>query len=328
MRVLITGAGGFIGRGLTAAVLAGGLNAQGIEELVLVDGDLSKLPVNENDNLSTTRIQGSIGDNPVLEQVFARPVDVVFHLAGITSGAAQENLDLGLAVNVQATMTLLDALNQPRQKAAPPPRLIFASSIAVFGAPLPASVNDDTPPEPILSYGCQKRMMELLIADYARRGVVDGRSIRFSGVIARPAQKQGVQKAALSAFSSDILRELAANRPWVCPVSKDATSWLVSHFCAVTQLLVAAKIPAGQWPASRAVTLPALRVTMSELVAALERYLGQKRAHLVQWAPDPELEAQFGRWPVLATETADKLGFRHDGSVDALVTQALSEHGV
>jgi len=322
MRVLITGAGGFIGRGLTAAVLAGGLNAPGIDELVLVDMDLSNLPVNEHDNIPTTRIQGSIGDNPVLEQVFARPVDVVFHLAGITSGAAQENLALGLRVNVQGTMALMEALR--RQQTSPAQRLVFASSIAVFGAPLPDAVNDDTPLEPILSYGCQKRMMELLIADYARRGYVDGRSIRFSGVIARPPQKQ----KALSAFSSDILQALAANRPYVCPVSKEATVWLVSHFCAITQLLAAAKIPAGQWPASRAVTLPALRVTMSELVAALERYLGQKRAHLVQWVPDPELEAQFGRWPVLATGTADKLGFRHDGSVDALVAQALSEYGV
>jgi len=322
MRVLITGAGGFIGRGLTAAVLAGGLNA--VDELVLVDVDLSNLPVNENkgasEHICTTRIQGSILEAPVLKQVFARPVDCVFHLAGITSRAAQDNLDLGLAVNVRATMTLLDALRG--QQASPPPRLIFASSIAVFGAPLPDLINDDTQPEPTLSYGCQKRMMELLIADHARRGYVDGRSIRFSGVIARPAQKQ----KALSAFSSDILRELAANRSYVCPVSKDATSWLVSHPCAVTQLLAAAKIPGKQWPASRALTLPALRVSMSGLIAALERHLGQKREHLVQWQPDAEIEAQFGRWPPLATNAADTLGFTHDGSVENLVARALSEH--
>jgi len=327
MRVLITGAGGFIGRGLTAAVLAGGLNA--IDELVLVDVDSSNLPVNENNqnnSIPTTRIQGSILDAPVLEQVFVQPVDCVFHLAGITSRTAQENLDVGLAVNVQATMTLLDALRG--QQAASPPRLVFASSIAVFGAPMPAVINDDTPPEPSLSYGCQKRMMELLIADYTQRGLVDGRSVRFSGVIARPPQKPGVRKAALSAFSSDILQELAANRPYVCPVSKNATSWLVSRFCAVRQLLLAAKIPGELWPASRAITLPALRVSMIDLVVALERHLGQKRAHWVQWQPDAEIEAQFGRWPPLVTNAADTLGFVHDGSVENLVARALSEHTV
>jgi len=329
MRVLITGAGGYLGRGLTAAVLAGGLTHVAAHNtplhLVLVDTDLSALPAQSDNrhNVQTTCISGSIADASVLQQVFAQPMDLVFHLAGITSRAAQDDLALGLAVNLHATLALLDAL---RQQSSPtsltPARLIFASSIAVFGVPLPEAISDDTAPEPVLSYGCQKRVCELLIADFTRRGAVDGRSIRFSGVIARPPAPTFRQ--ALSAFSSDLLQTLAAGRPYICPVSPQATNWLVSLPCAVNQLLHAAHTAAEHWPASRVVTLPALRVCIADLIAALEQQRGHKLAHRVQWQPDAELEAQFGRWPVLTTQAANRLGFVHDASVETLVSRALN----
>ena len=312
MRIVITGAGGYIAADLVKALLEGQFDKVPVTRLVLNDLDLSRF------NLTDPRVelvQGSLADAHVLDQLLAQPADWVFHLAGITSRKAEQDLALGLRVNLHATMALLEALRQQNR----PARLVFASSIGVFGVPLPPEVNDSTPIKPTLSYGTQKHMAELLIADYTRRGHVDGRSIRLPGVIARPSQSI----KALSTFSSDLLQELAAGRSYTCPVSAQATNWLISLPCSVAQIVHAAQTSTSGWPAERVVTLPALRVRTGDLVQALERHLGMPLSHLVQWAPNPQIEAQFGNWPLLHTQAADQLGFSHDGTAENLVARAL-----
>ena len=319
MRILITGAAGYIGQGLTQALLAGQLEGQPLTQLVLNDLDLSDV---QADDPRVRRVPGSLNDAAVIDALLKEPLDCVFHLAGITSRRAEEDLALGLEVNVQATMALLEGLRSqaPSAGSDSPPKLVFTSSIAVFGTPLPALIDDSTPIEPTLSYGAQKRMMELLLADYARRGHIDTRTVRLPGVIARPLQPQ----KPLSAFSSDIMQELAAGRPYSCPVSPQASNWLISQSCCIAQLIHAAFSPAEDWPACRVVTLPAQRVTTAELITALENLLGRSLAHLVQWAPQPAIEAQFASWPILHTDAADRLGFSHDGTPELLVERALA----
>lgn len=313
MRIIITGAGGYIGQGLAQALLAGRFDGVSVTQLVLND---VKLPASTDPDSRVRQVPGSLNDAEILDALFDEPADWVFHLAGITSRQAEEDLALGLQVNLLATVALLERLRlQPV-----PARLVFTSSIGVFGAPLPAVIDDSTPVEPALSYGTQKRMAELLIADYARRGHVDGRTVRLPGVIARPPQPQ----KAMSAFSSDILQELAAGRSYTCPVSPEASNWLISLPCCLEQLIHAARSPAPSWPTSRVVTLPAQRVTTGVLVSALEGHLARPLAHLVTWAPEPAIEAQYGNWPTLRTDAADHIGFCHDGTPERLVARALA----
>lgn len=309
MRILITGANGFIGQGLVQALCQQPLP---ITEIIANDIDLSGLTTG---NARLSCVTGSLDQPEILAQLLAKPIDWVFHLAGITSKRAEEDLPLGLAVNVHSTMALLAGLAAQSR----PARLVFASSIGVFGVPLPRLVDDHTPIAPTLSYGVQKRMVELLVADYARRGLVDGRTVRLPGVIARPLQAI----RPLSAFSSDILHCLAAGQPFTSPVSPQSTNWLLSRPCCIAQLIHALQSDAAHWPSSRVVTLPALRMTTAELVQALEQHLGRPLAQLVTWAPIAAIEAQFGNWPELHTPAAAALGFVHDGSGQQLVAAAL-----
>lgn len=309
MRILITGANGFIGQGLVQALCEQPLP---ITEIIANDLDLSGVL---SDDPRLRRVPGPMSQPEVLAQLLSEPIDWVFHLAGITSKRAEEDLPLGLEVNVHSSMALLAGLAAQ----ATPARLLFASSIGVFGVPLPAQVDDDTPIAPTLSYGTQKRMVELLVADYARRGLVDGRTVRLPGVIARPP----LAISAFSTFSSDILHTLAAGRSFTCPVSPESTNWLLSRPCCIAQLIHALQSDGQHWPSGRAVTLPALRLTTGELVLALEQHLNKPLAHLVNWAPIAAIEAQFGNWPMLLTPAAAALGFVHDGSGEHLVAAAL-----
>jgi nucleoside-diphosphate-sugar epimerase len=247
--------------------------------------------------------------------------DIVFHLAGITSRQAEANPSLGLAVNVTATLALLERLATRSDPGDTPPVFVHASSIGVFGTPLPASIDDDTIPAPTLSYGTHKRMIELLLADHARRGRIDGRAVRLPSVVARPRETSG----ALSSFASDLLSEPAAGRDYTCPIGPEGTLWLLSTPACIEALIHAARLPAHALPPSRCWTLPALRASAGEIVAALARRFGREAAQRVRWAPDPTLNAQFANWPPLHTPLADALGFRHDGDLDRMLRRALQD---
>lgn len=313
MHIVITGAGGYIGHALTRWLgTQSHFAGQAITRLSRTD---LSLPPLEHSPAFLQDIEGDLCQAPLREQLLSEPADYVFHLAGITSKRAEENLHLSLEVNLQASIALLEDLRQQARKAT----VVFTSSIGVFGTPLPTHIDDQTPIQPTLSYGTHKRMVELLIADYSRLGHIDGRSVRLPGIIARPLQAI----AALSSFSSDLVQHMAAGTAYTCPVSADAANWLISLPCCLKQLLHAAQSSAADWPTSRVVTLPALRVLTGELVTSLVHHYGSDRDGLVSWQPNADIEAQFGRWPTLDTTLADQLGFTHDHTLENLIHRAL-----
>lgn len=322
-RVLVTGAGGWIGAALARRLCA--LRASGefaAERLTLVDlrlGDAAALP-------GVQCIEGSVGDPQVIARATADAPDLVFHLAALTSRRCEADLAAALDVNLRATVALLEALRAQGRC----PAVVFTSSIAVYGAPLPASIDDATAPLPALSYGALKLAVEVLLADCSRRGAVDALALRLPGIVARPAQPG----AALSAFASDLIREPACGRAVVCPVPPDATIWWLSLPRCVDALVQAARIlasrradpqaAASELPRTRALTLPALRASPVQVVDALVRRCGAGVRDLVAYAPDAALAAQFGSWPPLSTAAADRLGMHHDGDLDALIERALA----
>jgi D-erythronate 2-dehydrogenase len=306
MNIVLTGAGGFIGRALVRRLLEN-RGRLAIERLTLID--LAVPPIEAE---GVRVLTGSIADPALLAAAVALPTDLVFHLASVPGGMAERDFDLGRQVNLDATLALLEKARSTGRA----PRFVFASSIAVLGASLPDPVDDSTPLRPTLSYGTHKVIGELLVEDFNRRGWIDGRSVRLPGVVARPPQRTGQ----LSAFMSDIIRELAAGRRYECPVGAESTTWLMSVHQAVDNLLHAALL---QPTDVRTWTLPAVRSSMSELAAAVGTALGRDTAGLVTYQSNPELENCFGHYPRLLTPAAEAAGFRHDGSLDVLVRRAL-----
>lgn len=312
MRVLVTGAGGFIGRVLVARLLEAGLGGRRAGELVAVDLALADLP----DDPRLRPVTGSIADADVLAQAFGAPVDAVFHLASVPGGAAEAAPDLGRRVNLDATAQLLAGLREQGGR----PRFVFASTVAVYGDPLPAVVDEDTPPRPVMSYGAHKLAAEVLVADAARRGWVDACSLRLPGVVARPGDGAGL----VSAFMSQLFRRLAAGEPIVLPVSADATAWWISVGACVDNLLHAAGVDTARLDARCVVQMPALHLSIGAVVDALARRHGELRRALVRHEPQERVQRLFASFPPLHAPRAEALGFRHDGSADALVERATA----
>ena len=318
--VIVTGANGYLGSALSYR-LCSQLAAGVIQTLTLIDQQRAdddalreSLPSSLRGQLH--QVVGDLRDPATLAHALAQRPDRVFHLAGITSRQAEDDFALGLAVNVDAAMALFERLREQPVC----PVLVFASSCGVYGPPMPSLIDDATVPTPGLSYGSQKLMMEILLADYSRRGWLDARSVRLPSVVARPAPRG----AAASSFSSDLIRETALGRRYVCPVGPDASLWFLSLPTCVEQLLHAAELPAELLPRTRAWNLPALRVTADEVVRAIARRLGRDPDSLVQYQPQPAMQAQFAQWPALSTKTAHGLGFAHDGTLEQLLDNALA----
>lgn len=309
-RVLVTGAAGFVGRVLVRRLLTDGLDGRPVEALVLADLALADFP----DDGRLHKIEGSLAEPGVLARAMAEPVDAVFHLASVPGGAAEKNPDLGRRVNLDATLQLVDLLRAQGTAA----RLIFASTIAVYGEPLPAMVDEHTPAAPALSYGAHKLACEILIADAARRGWVQACSLRLPGVVARPGDGAGL----ISAFMSQLFWKLRAGEPIVLPVSAEGRAWWISVGACVDNLLHAACIETQALGPRRMVQMPALHLAMADVVAALIRAYGADRQALVSFAPQARVQALFASYPPLQTPTADALGFCHDGSVDVLARRA------
>ena len=317
MHVLITGAAGFLGGAVARRLSPGSmLGGRAVTQLTLMD-----LALEGQAHSGVCHCAGDMGNAAWLCAALKErpPIDVLFHLASIPGGSAEQNYLLARRVNLEATQTLLEHGQQQVASGQPAPVFVFASSIAVFGQ-MPTVVDDDAPTRPHMTYGTQKRIGELWVEDFSRRGWVDGRAVRIPGVLARPPARTGQ----LSAFLSDLIRELAAGRDFTCPTSPGATTWASSLSCLVEQLLHAASFDVSTGDGHRTLTLPTLRFAMAELVQAVGRVYATPAADLVRWAPDARIEALFGRFPPLVTPRAEAAGFRPDRDLDTLVRQALA----
>lgn len=320
MHIVITGAGGFVGRALVQRLLqpASDNGFGAVTQLSLIDLHLAA--PTEPAGVPVRCFSGSFGDAALLSQVFDTPVHAVFHLASIPGGTAENDYTLGREVNLDATQRLLEACKAQAEASGPVARFVFASTIGVFGAPLPALVDEDTPCQPQMTYGAQKLIGEILVADFSRRGWIEGCSVRLPGVLARPPARTGQ----MSAFMSDIIRELAAHRPFTCPTGPEATTWASSLPNVVDNLCHAAKVSASVLAQARTYTLPTQCFTMQALVQAIAHVHGSEVLKLIQWAPDARIEALFGRFPPLRTPRAEAAGFEADADLPTLVRQALA----
>lgn len=313
MRVMVVGAAGFLGRVMVKRLLERGqLRGRSIDTVVLLDQHLD----DGFQDRRLRRLSGSITEPALLRRGLADGIDVVFHLASVAGGAAEQNYRLGQQVNLLASLELLDQL---RNKAKPPV-LVYASSVAVYGGGLPARMDEQYPPRPALSYGAHKWMIEQQLNDLVRRGEVDGRALRLPGIVARPVETNGLR----SAFMSELLQRFAAGEPYTCPVSPQASAWWMSAACCVDNLIHAAELELDPRVHQRVWQPPVLHLSVAAVVDALAEAFGEERLSLIRYEPDADLEALFGRFPPLRTPQAKALGFRHDGSALALVRHALN----
>lgn len=321
MRVLITGGAGFVGTRLARALLSRGqLAGQTIDELVLAD--LCAPPA---ELLKDPRVRASAGALIAQCAALSRErFDAVFHLAAAVSAECEADFDLGLRSNLDTTRVLLDALRTPGNA----PRFIFASSVAVFGSdpglPLPPVVRDETLPTPQSSYGIQKFICEQLVADYTRKGFVDGRNVRLMTVVVRPGRPNG----AASGFLSGIIREPAHGRVAVCPVSAETKVAIASPARTVEGLIAVCEVSRDSLKGRTAVNLPALTVSVGEMLDALEKVAGSEARELVRFEPDPRIARIVGGWPVVFDiSRAQRLGLDPDPDFISIARQFFDDEG-
>lgn len=313
MRVLITGGAGFIGRKLAQRLLQGPNG--GLDRLTLFD-------VAHAEGLAPDpRLELRMGDitRPGVMLDLLRPgYDVVYHLAAVVSGAAEADFDLGYAVNLDGTRHLLQAVRAFGRR----PRFIFASSVAVFGGELPATVRDDTHLTPQTSYGAQKAAGELLVADHHRKGMIDGLSLRLPTIVVRP----GKPNRAASTWASSIFREPLAGLPAVCPVTRDTAMYVLSPRRVIDALVHAMTLPGEALGMNRSVTLPGRTYTVEAMAAALERVAGRGVVERIRWEHDPAIQTIVAGWPrVFDTARAERLGFNADADLEDIVRQHIED---
>jgi len=320
MKVVITGGAGFLGRRLAAKLLERGAltgpdgTARNIDEIVLVD----LAPATGFDDARIRPVTSDIADPSVLSRVIDAETRTVFHLAAVVSAQAEADFDLGMRVNVDATRLLLDTCRTVGHR----PRVVFTSSVAVYGGTLPVVVRDDTAVNPQSSYGVQKAIGELLVSDYSRKGFIDGRVLRLPTVSVRP----GKPNKAASAFASGIIREPLHGEESVCPVAPDTRVWLLSPRRAIECLVQGHEVPAEALERGRAVNLPGVSVSAGEMVTALQQIAGKAVAARVRWEIDPAIERIVGSWPgAWDTARANALGFTGDKDFHSIVRAYIED---
>ena len=303
MHILVLGAAGMIGRKLVERLVRDGqLGDAAITKMTLQDVVAPRAP--EGAGFAVETIAGDFAVPGFAETLLAGRPDVIFHLAAIVSGEAELDFDKGYRINLDGTRMLLDAIRAVGDGYRP--RVVFTSSIAVFGAPFPDAIGDEFFHTPLLSYGTQKAIGELLLADYSRRGFLDGIGIRLPTICIRP----GAPNKAASGFFSNILREPLAGKDALLPVSEEVRHWHASPRSAVGFLIHAGTMDLGRVGPRRNLTMPGLSATVGEQIAALRRVAGEKVAARIRRQPDPFIVGIVDGWPRnFAATRARELGF-------------------
>ncbi|MGV8953887.1 MAG: D-erythronate dehydrogenase [Cypionkella sp.] len=318
MKALVIGAAGMVGRKLTAALLqAGKIGDTVLTGLILAD---VVAPESPQTGISIQTIAADLSSPGIAEQLLASRPEVIFHLAAIVSGEAEADFEKGYRINLDGTRLLFEAIRQIGGGYCP--RLVFTSSIAVFGQPFPAVISDTQHHTPLTSYGTQKAICELLLADYSRRGFFDGVGIRLPTIVIRP----GKPNKAASGFFSGILREPLNGQEAVLPVADSVRHWFASPRAAVGFLLHAATLDTAQLGAQRNLSMPGVSATVAEEIEALERAAGPKAVALIRRAPDPAIIRIVDGWAQdFDPQRAIGLGFRADADLDALVSVYIED---
>ncbi|HEY4981942.1 MAG TPA: D-erythronate dehydrogenase [Pseudolabrys sp.] len=319
MHILITGAAGMIGRKLTARLVNDGrLNGQAIDRLMLIDVVAPEKPAGFTGavELSTSDLSAP---GAAAKAVAGRP-DVVFHLAGVVSGEAETDFEKGYRVNLDGSRALLEAIRTAGNSYQP--KLVFTSSIAVFGAPFPEAIPDDFHLTPLTSYGTQKAICELLLADYTRRGILDGVGLRLPSIVVRP----GKPNKAASGFFSGIIREPLAGQEALLPVADSVLHWHASPRSAVGFLIHAAGLTRAQLGDRINLTMPGVCCTVGEQIAALKRVAGDKVAARIRRAPDALVERIVAGWPRrFDARRSVALGFKVEATFDDIIRAHIED---
>jgi nucleoside-diphosphate-sugar epimerase len=317
MNVLITGANGFVGQGLAKRLLKQGISGRAVSALTLLSRKFEDPPVDPRVRL----VKGDMADTTLLQDALKDEPEVIFHLACVPGGVTEANYPLGKHINLDANIALLEMLRTREWKGSHLPKLVFTSSVAVYGGPLGDKVDESVRATPMLSYGSQKLIGEILIADYSRKGWLDGRSVRLPGIMSRPEDAAGHA----SRFLSDIIRYLAEGREFVCPATPESTSWFLSRPACIDNLIHAAEISGEQLNLARSWQLPAQHLSMQALVDGIAFVHGDAVRKLISFKPDPAIQRVYASYPPLITPEAERVGFKHDGDIPTLVRRALQQ---
>ena len=309
MKILVIGAAGMVGRKLVAR-----LSELDVESADLIDVVAPALPQGLP---GRARALDLTAPGAAREAVAARP-DLIYHLAAVVSGEAEADFEKGYRVNLDGTRALFEAIREAAYR----PRVVFTSSIAVFGAPYPPKIGDEFVNAPLTSYGTQKAICELLLSDYTRRGFFDGLGLRLPTICVRP----GKPNLAASGFFSNIMREPLAGQEAVLPVDESVRHWFASPRAAVGFLLRAARLDLARVGPRRNLTLPGLSATVGEQIEALRRVGGEKAVRLIRREPDPKIRAMVAGWPMdFDARRAAELGFAAESSFDDILRVHLED---
>ncbi|MCL9654595.1 SDR family oxidoreductase [Pseudomonas protegens] len=321
MNILVTGAAGFLGRRLIEALLQRGTltdrhgQLQPIKRITAFDRE----PVQGLDGPRVQVKEGDISDEQVLAKLIDADTDSIFHLAAVVSSQAEGDFELGMRVNFSATQGLLERARQLGSC----PKWVMTSSVAVFGGQLPENVDDDQVWAPQSSYGTQKAMNDLLLADYSRRGFVDGRSLRMPTIVVRP----GKPNLAASSFASGIIREPLNGQASVCPVAPDTRLWLMSPARAIANLIHGHELAAERLSQGRVINMPGLSLTVAQMIDALREVAGDEVAQRIQLRPDARIERIVGSWPgAFSARYASELGFTADEDFIGVIRQFIQDY--
>jgi len=319
MRVLILGGGGFLGKRLASELLVNGGLAQGeLSHLTLMD---FAFPDDMPEDSRLECIKADFSDESAIRKVLQQHPEVIFHLAAIVSGEAEKNLDLGMKVNFHASLQLLELCRQM----AIHPRIVFASSCAVFSGDVSKVIIDETSARPRSSYGTQKAMTELLMNDYSRRGFVDARSLRLPTIAVRP----GKPNAATSSFVSSIIREPLHGMKATYPVPPETEVWILSPKRVIQNFIHAANIDEKILGPDRIINLPGLTVSIQEMIKSLEQITSAEVTGLISHEPDAFLQSIVLTWPPhFETVRANQLGFVRDASATEIIKLFMQEEGI